>query len=111
MQYLIYLFIQQASKEAVLAQLSQAECVHFATHVCWKTPAIILSPGEVVSKSDSVIDFDTDIGGTYTQKDLFIINLIQVDSQAKRLLNTSVGSGAADTSTENEEESMLLSLL
>ncbi|KPJ21684.1 Tetratricopeptide repeat protein 28 [Papilio machaon] len=64
----------QASKEAVLAQLSQAECVHFATHVCWKTPAIILSPGEVV------------------------------DSQAKRLLNTSVGSGAADTSTENEEE-------
>ncbi|KAI5635500.1 tetratricopeptide repeat domain-containing protein [Phthorimaea operculella] len=64
----------QASKEAVLMQLSQAECIHFATHVCWKTPAIVLSPGEVV------------------------------DSQAKRLLNTSVGSGAADTSTENEEE-------
>ncbi|KAJ0173048.1 hypothetical protein K1T71_011224 [Dendrolimus kikuchii] len=64
----------QASKEAVLAQLSQAECVHFATHICWKTPAIVLSPGEVV------------------------------DSQAKRLLNTSVGSGVADTSTENEEE-------
>ncbi|XP_072934461.1 uncharacterized protein [Epargyreus clarus] len=64
----------QASKEAVLAQLPQAECIHFATHICWKTPGIVLSPGEVV------------------------------DSQAKRLLNTSVGSGAADTSTENEEE-------
>ncbi|KAG6446865.1 tetratricopeptide repeat protein 28 [Manduca sexta] len=64
----------QASKEAVLAQLPQAECVHFATHICWKTPAIVLSPGEVV------------------------------DSQAKRLLNTSVGGGAGDTSTENEED-------
>ncbi|XP_047033145.1 tetratricopeptide repeat protein 28 [Helicoverpa zea] len=64
----------QASKEAVLSQLTQAECIHFATHICWKTPAIVLSPGEVV------------------------------DSQAKRLLNTSVGGGAADTSTENEEE-------
>ncbi|CAB3246278.1 unnamed protein product [Arctia plantaginis] len=64
----------QASKEAVLSQLPQAECIHFATHICWKTAAIVLSPGEVV------------------------------DSQAKRLLNTSVGSGAADTSTENEEE-------
>ncbi|CAG9104553.1 unnamed protein product [Plutella xylostella] len=64
----------QASKEAVLAQLPQAECIHFATHICWKTPAIVLSPGEVV------------------------------DSQAKRLLNSSVGSGVADTSTENEEE-------
>jgi hypothetical protein len=38
----------QASKEAVLAQLPQAECIHFATHICWKTPAIVLSPGEVV---------------------------------------------------------------
>ncbi|XP_026314209.1 tetratricopeptide repeat protein 28 isoform X2 [Hyposmocoma kahamanoa] len=64
----------QASKEAILTQLPQAECIHFATHICWKTPAIVLSPGEVV------------------------------DSQAKRLLNTSVGSGTADTSTENEEE-------
>ncbi|CAH2093836.1 unnamed protein product [Euphydryas editha] len=64
----------QASKEAVLAQLPHAECVHFATHICWKTPGIVLSPGEVV------------------------------DSQAKRLLNTSTGSGAADTSTENEDE-------
>lgn len=40
----------QASKEAILAQLPQAECIHFATHICWKTPAIVLSPGEVVSK-------------------------------------------------------------
>ncbi|KAL4711798.1 hypothetical protein ACJJTC_005967 [Scirpophaga incertulas] len=64
----------QASKEAVLAQLAQAECIHFATHICWKTPAIVLSPGEVV------------------------------DSQAKRLLNSSVGNGNGDVSTENEEE-------
>lgn len=42
-------FCLQASKEAVLSQLPQAECIHFATHICWKTPAIVLSPGEVVS--------------------------------------------------------------
>ncbi|GBP96133.1 Tetratricopeptide repeat protein 28 [Eumeta japonica] len=65
----------QASKEAVISQLTQAECVHLATHVCWKTPAVILSPGEVV------------------------------DSQAKRLLSCSLSGGLADTGAEHEEES------
>ncbi|XP_049768006.1 tetratricopeptide repeat protein 28 [Schistocerca cancellata] len=38
----------QASKEAVLRQIGEAECVHLATHVSWKLSAIVLSPGDVV---------------------------------------------------------------
>ncbi|XP_026153474.1 tetratricopeptide repeat protein 28 isoform X2 [Mastacembelus armatus] len=34
-----------ATKERVLAALSQAECVHFATHVAWKLAALVLAPG------------------------------------------------------------------
>lgn len=41
----------QATKEAVLSHLSQAECIHFATHVSWKLSAIVLSPGEFVESS------------------------------------------------------------
>lgn len=33
-----------ATKERVLAALSQAECVHFATHVSWKLAALVLAP-------------------------------------------------------------------
>lgn len=106
----------QASKEAVLAQLPQAECIHFATHICWKTPAIVLSPGEVVRPLSHMkrICFTFDFWLQFLACPHFEIGertkynnsfFLQVDSQAKRLLNTSVGSGAADTSTENEEES------
>ena len=35
----------QASKEAVLRQIGEAECVHLATHMSWKLSAIVLSPG------------------------------------------------------------------
>lgn len=38
----------QASKEAVLCQIGDAECVHLATHVSWKLSAIVLAPGEAV---------------------------------------------------------------
>lgn len=34
-----------ATKERVLAALSQAECVHFATHISWKLAALVLAPG------------------------------------------------------------------
>ncbi|XP_058473226.1 tetratricopeptide repeat protein 28 isoform X1 [Solea solea] len=33
-----------ATKERVLAALSQAECVHFATHISWKLAALVLAP-------------------------------------------------------------------
>lgn len=33
-----------ATKERVLSALSQAECVHFATHVSWKLAALVLAP-------------------------------------------------------------------
>ncbi|KAF7648124.1 hypothetical protein LDENG_00161580, partial [Lucifuga dentata] len=35
-----------ASKERVLAALSQAECVHFATHVSWKLAALVVAPSQ-----------------------------------------------------------------
>ncbi|XP_068190666.1 tetratricopeptide repeat protein 28 isoform X2 [Antennarius striatus] len=35
-----------ATKERVLAALSQAECVHFATHISWKLAALVLAPGQ-----------------------------------------------------------------
>ncbi|XP_065205556.1 tetratricopeptide repeat protein 28 isoform X2 [Planococcus citri] len=34
----------QATKESVLRQIGEAECVHLATHVSWKLSAIVLSP-------------------------------------------------------------------
>lgn len=34
----------QATKEAVLKQIGEAECVHLATHVSWKLSAIVLAP-------------------------------------------------------------------
>ncbi|XP_044737970.1 tetratricopeptide repeat protein 28 [Chrysoperla carnea] len=38
----------QATKDAVLAQIADAECVHLACHVSWKLSAIVLSPSEVL---------------------------------------------------------------
>uniref|UniRef100_A0AAY5K1W4 Tetratricopeptide repeat protein 28 n=1 Tax=Esox lucius TaxID=8010 RepID=A0AAY5K1W4_ESOLU len=35
-----------ATKERVLTAMSQAECVHFATHVSWKLAALVLSPSQ-----------------------------------------------------------------
>uniref|UniRef100_A0A3Q1EMK7 Tetratricopeptide repeat protein 28 n=2 Tax=Acanthochromis polyacanthus TaxID=80966 RepID=A0A3Q1EMK7_9TELE len=36
----------KATKERVLAALTQAECVHFATHISWKLAALVLAPGQ-----------------------------------------------------------------
>ncbi|XP_063219865.1 tetratricopeptide repeat protein 28 isoform X2 [Bacillus rossius redtenbacheri] len=38
----------QATKETILQQISEAECVHLATHVSWKLSAIVFSSGDVV---------------------------------------------------------------
>ncbi|XP_049460460.1 tetratricopeptide repeat protein 28 [Epinephelus fuscoguttatus] len=35
-----------ATKERVLAALSQAECIHFATHISWKLAALVLAPSQ-----------------------------------------------------------------
>ncbi|EEB13728.1 rapsynoid, putative [Pediculus humanus corporis] len=43
----------QASKEAVLCQIGDAECVHFATHVSWKLSAIVLAPEEAIESQPS----------------------------------------------------------
>ncbi|XP_042904367.1 tetratricopeptide repeat protein 28 [Parasteatoda tepidariorum] len=40
-----------ATKEYILSQLSQAECIHFATHISWKLSAVVLSPGEFMESS------------------------------------------------------------
>lgn len=39
-----------ATKEQVLNQIQEAECVHFATHVSWKLSSLVLSPAEVSHK-------------------------------------------------------------
>lgn len=39
----------QATKDAVLRQISQVECIHFATHVSWKLSAIVLAPSSTSS--------------------------------------------------------------
>ncbi|KAB0791731.1 hypothetical protein PPYR_03531 [Photinus pyralis] len=43
----------QATKEQILAQIQEAECVHFATHVSWKLSSLVLSPSEVLEQSQS----------------------------------------------------------
>ncbi|XP_060533525.1 tetratricopeptide repeat protein 28 [Cylas formicarius] len=42
-----------ATKEQVLTQIQEAECVHFATHVSWKLSSLVLSPTEVLDQSQS----------------------------------------------------------
>lgn len=41
-----------ATKERVLSALSQAECVHFATHISWKLAALVLAPSQEHSAGD-----------------------------------------------------------
>lgn len=36
-----------ATKEQVISQIQEAECIHFATHVSWKLSSLVLSPAEV----------------------------------------------------------------
>lgn len=43
----------QATKEHVLTQMQEAECIHFSTHVSWKMPSLILGPSEVLEQSQS----------------------------------------------------------
>eukprot|EP00079_Xenopus_tropicalis_P008757 XP_002932145.2 PREDICTED: tetratricopeptide repeat protein 28 isoform X1 [Xenopus tropicalis] len=50
-----------ATKEKVMSALSQAECVHFATHISWKLAAIILTPN-----SEGGSGTTKTFGNTYT---------------------------------------------
>lgn len=43
----------QATKENVLGQIQEAECVHIATHVSWKLSSLVLTPAEVLEQSQS----------------------------------------------------------
>ncbi|KAL3271555.1 hypothetical protein HHI36_022031 [Cryptolaemus montrouzieri] len=42
-----------ATKEQVLSQMEEAECMHFSTHVSWKLSSLVLSPGEVLDQTQS----------------------------------------------------------
>ena len=42
-----------ATKEQILNQIQDAECVHFSTHVSWKLSSLVLSPAEVLDQSQS----------------------------------------------------------
>lgn len=41
-----------ATKEAVLAELPSADCVHFAANLSWNLGAVVLSPGEILDSSN-----------------------------------------------------------
>lgn len=49
-----------ATKEQVLSQIQEAECVHFATHVSWKLSSLVLSPAEVLDQSQNKRLYITD---------------------------------------------------
>jgi hypothetical protein len=56
----------QASKEAVLRQIGEAECIHLATHMSWKLSAIVLSPGGDIVESQHPKRFFPSSGQTAT---------------------------------------------
>lgn len=39
---------QSATKETIVNELSQSECIHFACQIAWKHSAVVLSPGNLV---------------------------------------------------------------
>jgi CHAT domain-containing protein len=39
---------QNATKEVVLSEINSAECIHFASPIAWKNPAIVLSSGSML---------------------------------------------------------------
>ena len=43
----------KATKDLVMEQMSQAECIHMACHVSWKLSALVLSPGDFVDAKSS----------------------------------------------------------
>ncbi|XP_066144838.1 tetratricopeptide repeat protein 28 [Euwallacea fornicatus] len=49
-----------ATKEQVLGQMQEAECIHFATHVSWKLSSLVLSPIEVLEQSPTKRLYMTD---------------------------------------------------
>ncbi|XP_075755027.1 tetratricopeptide repeat protein 28 isoform X4 [Pelodiscus sinensis] len=51
-----------ATKERVMSALTQAECVHFATHVSWKLAALVLTPNADSNPASSKSSF----GNPYT---------------------------------------------
>lgn len=46
----------QATKENVLTQIQEAECVHIATHVAWKLSSLVLTPAEVLEQTKRPYD-------------------------------------------------------
>ncbi|KAK9746315.1 CHAT domain [Popillia japonica] len=50
----------QATKEQVIAQIQEAECVHIASHISWKLSSIVLTPAEVLDQSQSKRLYITD---------------------------------------------------
>lgn len=51
-----------ATKERVMSALTQAECVHFATHVSWKLAALVLTP----NTDSNPVSSKSSFGNPYT---------------------------------------------
>ncbi|CAH1163307.1 unnamed protein product [Phaedon cochleariae] len=61
-----------ATKEQVLSQIQEAECVHFATHVSWKLSSLVLSPAEVLDQTQSKRLYLTDVTDDEENNDVSI---------------------------------------
>ena len=92
---------EKATKEAVIAQLSQAECIHLACHVSWKLSALVLSPGEYVESKSSGNSPPSSQGTSTSVKKYTSIQTDTIheenDSDSSPLHNNHIGGEMAST--------------
>lgn len=67
-----------ATKEQILSQMQEAECIHFSTHVSWKLSSLVLSPTEVSSRT-------THLYPEVLEENMFCFSQVLEQSQSKRL--------------------------
>lgn len=60
---------QTASKETILADLTTAECIHFACQLAWKHSAVVLSPGNMVESQSNSKRYYPNSNGEIDQED------------------------------------------
>lgn len=83
-----------ASKEQVLNQMQEAECIHFATHVSWKVSSLVLSPIEVTFivaffvALHCILEYFSQVLEQSTPKRLYMTDAIEEDEHTDVSLTT-----------------------
>lgn len=83
-----------ASKEQVLNQMQEAECIHFATHVSWKVSSLVLSPIEVTFivaffvVLHCILEYFSQVLEQSTPKRLYMTDAIEEDEHTDVSLTT-----------------------